>query len=173
VNTTQLTEFYSSHIPTSGQSLTTVKMDMDHYTGTVKFQAAENYQSVWFDVTADYEFLNETSVQYFNILGYYPLMRASFNNSLGYGAQGTLQVTDGVVTGVQVTSGGSGYQAPPKVQILGNGAGATAEAVIQNGVVTSIIVTNGGSGYLPIQYQSTNYGTALITNGTIGNLQYR
>ena len=41
VNTTQLTEFYSSHMPTSGQGLTTVSMDMVGYTGTVKFQAAE------------------------------------------------------------------------------------------------------------------------------------
>jgi hypothetical protein len=29
-------------MPTNGQSLTTVKMDLDHFTGTVKFQAAEN-----------------------------------------------------------------------------------------------------------------------------------
>ena len=82
-------------------------------------------------------------------------------------------VTDGVVTSITVTNGGSGYLAPPKVQILGNGSGCRAEAVIANGVVTNINVIDGGSGYTPIQYQSSNYGTALITPGTIANLQYR
>jgi len=172
-NTTQLTEFYSSYIDSSQQNITTIKMDMDHYTGTVKFQAADDYQSVWYDVTASYEFLDETNTQYFNIVGYYPLMRAAFNNQFGWGAQGTLNVTDGVVTSITVTNGGQGYLAPPRVQILGNGAGCVAEAVIQNGVVVGITVLEGGSGYTPIQYQSTNYGTALITPGTITNLQYR
>ena len=68
VNTTQLTEFFSSHMPTNGQSLTTVKMDLDHFTGTVKFQAAETYESVWYDVTSSQQFLNETSTQYFNVV---------------------------------------------------------------------------------------------------------
>jgi len=172
-NTTQLTEFYSSHIDSSQQNITTIKMGMDHYTGTVKFQAADNYQSVWYDVTENYDFFDETEPQYFNIIGYYPLMRAAFNNQFGWGAQGTLNVTDGVVTSITVTNGGSGYLAPPKVQILGNGAGARAEAVLANGVVVSITVLDGGSGYTPIQYQSTNYGTALITPGTITDLQYR
>jgi hypothetical protein len=172
-NTTQLTEFYSSYIDSSQQSTTTVKMDMDHFTGTVKFQAAENYQSIWYDVTDSYEFLDEIDTQYFNIVGYYPLMRAAFNNQYGWGAQGTLVVTNGVVTSITVTSGGSGYLAPPKVQILGNGSGCIAEAVLANGVVVAINIIDGGSGYTPLQYQSTNYGTALITPGTVTNLQYR
>jgi hypothetical protein len=172
-NTTQLTEFYSSFIDTSEQSTTTIKMDLDHFTGTVKFQAAEDYQSVWYDVTDSYEFFNRTAAEYFNVVGYHPLLRAAFNNQYGWGAQGTLNVTDGVVTSITVSSGGSGYLAPPKVQILGNGAGCVAEAVIANGVVTNINVIDGGSGYTPVQYQSTNFGTALITPGTIANLQYR
>lgn len=174
VNTTQLTEFYSSHIDSSQQNITTVSMDLEHYTGTIKFQAADNYQSIWYDVTASYEFFNETSTQYFNIVGYYPLMRAAFNNSLGFGAQAQLNVTDGVVTSITVTNPGQGYVAAPKVQILGNGSGAEAVATLgSNGTVASIDVVNGGAGYLPIQYQSTNYGTVLITTGTITRLQYR
>lgn len=172
-NTTQLTEFFSSYIDSSQQNITTIKMDMEHYTGTVKFQAADNYQSVWYDVTESYEFFDETEPQYFNIVGYYPLMRAAFNNQYGFGAQGTLNVTDGVVTSITVTNGGSGYLAPPRVQILGNGAGCRAEAVLANGVVVAINVLDGGSGYTPIQYQSTNFGTALITPGAVTNLQYR
>jgi hypothetical protein len=174
VNTTQLTEFYSSHMPTSGQGLTTVKMDLDHYTGTVKFQAADTYESIWYDVTESWEFLNETSSQHFNVVGFHPLIRACFNNSLGFGASATAQVTDGVVTGITVNNSGQGYVAPPKVQILGNGSGAEAIVTsVGNGAIGAIQVVNGGSGYLPLQYQGTIAATVLITTGYITNLQYR
>jgi hypothetical protein len=174
VNTTQLTEFYSSHIPTSGQSLTTVKMDLDHYTGTIKFQAADTYESVWYDVTASFEFFNETSTQYFNIVGFYNLIRAGFNNSRGFGASATAQVTNGVITGITANNNGQGYVAPPKIQILGNGSGAEAIVTsVGNGQIGPITVTNGGSGYLPLQYQGTIAATVLITTGYITNLQYR
>ena len=174
VNTTQLTEFFSSHMPTNGQSLTTVKMDLDHFTGTVKFQAAETYESVWYDVTSSQQFLNETSTQYFNVVGFHPLIRAAFNNSQGSQAQATAVVTNGVVTAINVTNPGQGYVAPPKVQILGDGAGAEAIVTsVSDGVVGSITVTNGGSGYLPLQYQGTVCAQVLITTGYITNLQYR
>lgn len=174
VNTTQLTEFYSSQIPTNGQALTTVKMDLDHFTGTVKFQAAEDYESVWYDVTQSWEFLDETSTQYFNVAGFHPLIRAAFNNSLGSGAQATAVVTDGVITAINVTNAGQGYVAPPRVQILGNGAGAEAiVTAVGNGQIGAITVINGGSGYLPLQYQGTVAAQVYITNGTITNLQYR
>jgi hypothetical protein len=175
VNTTQLTEFYSSFIDTSQQSLTTVKMDLDHFTGTIKFQAAQDYLSVWYNVTPSYDFLDETSSQYFNIEGFHPLIRAAFNNSQGFGAQATAQVTpEGVLTGITLTNPGQGYVAAPKVQILGNGSGAEAVATIgADGQVSTLTLTNGGSGYLPIQYQGTQQATVLITTGTITNLQYR
>ena len=174
VNTTQLTEFFSSHMPTNGQSLTTVKMDLDHFTGTVKFQAAETYESVWYDVTSSQQFLNETSTQYFNVVGFHPLIRAAFNNSQGSQAQATAVVTNGVVTAINVTNGGQGYVAPPKVQILGDGAGAEAIVTsVGNGQIGAITVTNGGSGYLPLQYQGTVCAQVLISTGYITNLQYR
>jgi hypothetical protein len=174
VNTTQLTEFYSSHIPTSGQSLTTVKMDLDHFTGTIKFQAADTYESVWYDVTQSWEFYNETSTQYFNVVGFYNLIRGAFNNSQGFGASATPVIVDGVVTAINVNNSGQGYVAPPKVQILGNGSGAEAIVTsVGNGAIGAIEVTNGGSGYLPLQYQGTIAATVLITTGYITNLQYR
>jgi hypothetical protein len=174
-NSTMITEFYSSHIDTSHQNLTTIKMDMDHYTGTVKFQAAQDYESVWYDVTENWNFLDETSTQYFNVIGFYPLIRACFNNSQGYGASATANVDEaGVVTSINLTNAGSDYLAPPRVQILGNGAGAAAVATIGiTGQVSDIIVTAGGSGYTPIQVQSSQRATVLITTGTITNLQYR
>jgi hypothetical protein len=174
VNTTQLTEFYSSEFSVPDQSLVTVKMDLDHYTGTIKFQAADNYQAVWADVSPIYEFFSETSTQYFNIVGFYPLLRAAFNNSQGQQATATLVTTDGVVTGVTMGNPGQGYVAAPRVQILGNGAGAAAVAQINDaGLVTGIVVTAGGAGYLPLQFQGSQTGTVLIDNGTITNLQYR
>ena len=174
VNTTQLTEFFSSHMPTNGQSLTTVKMDLDHFTGTVKFQAAETYESVWYDVTSSQQFLNETSTQYFNVVGFHPLIRSAFINSQGSQAQATAVVTNGVVTAINVTNGGQGYVAPPKVQILGDGAGAEAIVTsVGNGQIGAITVTNGGSGYLPLQYQGTVCAQVLISTGYITNLQYR
>ena len=174
INTTQLTEFYSSFIPTQGKYLTTVKMDLDHYTGTIKFEAAQNYESVWYNVTPSYEFFSETSTQYFNIEGYHPLLRAAFNNSIGFGAQATAYTTDGVVTSIQVTNAGNDYVAAPRVQILGNGSGAEAVASIgADGTVGAITVISGGSGYLPVQFQSPQTATVYLDNGTITNLQYR
>jgi hypothetical protein len=174
VNTTQLTEFFSSFIETHGSSLTTVKMDMYHYTGTVKFEAADNYESIWYNVTPSYQYYSETSTQYFNVVGYYPLLRACFNNSIGAGASATAYTTNGVLTGISVNNLGNSYVAAPRVQILGNGSGAAAEATIGvDGTIATITITNGGSGYLPVQFQGTQTATVLIDNGTITNLQYR
>ena len=176
VNTTQLTEFYSSEIPTSGQTLTTVQADLDCFTGTIKFQAAENYQSIWYDVTESWEYFADTGTHHWNITGYYPLIRMALNTSPGFGATGQVQVTpEGVVTGVQVTQPGQSYIGVPKVQILGDGAGATAVAtgLTSTGGVAGVTVITGGSGYLPLQYQSSQQATVLFTKGYVLNLKYR
>ena len=176
VNTTQLTEFYSSYIPTSNSGLTTIKMDLDTFTGTIKVQAADNYESVWVDVTESRTYLAESGTVYFNVVGFHPLLRVAFNNSKGFGAQGSVNVTpEGVVQSINVTSRGSGYIAPPKVQILGDGAGAVVECIgIGNdGGIGPVIVVEGGSGYWPVQYQSTQLATVLFSNGYVTNLQYR
>lgn len=51
------------------------------------------------------------------------------------------------ITQVNVTAGGSGYDAPPVVKISGTGTGATAYAEVTSGSVTKIVVTNPGTGY--------------------------
>lgn len=174
VNTTQNTEFYSSEIPTNGQQLTTISMDLDHYTGTIKAQAAQDYLSVWYDVTVSYEFFDATETWHMNVEGFHPLIRLAFNNSLGFGATANATVTDGVVTAITLTNAGQGYVAPPRLQILGNGSGARATTTIgDNNQVAGITIVDGGSGYLPLQYQGTVAATVLIDNGTITNLQYR
>ncbi|HEY0656682.1 MAG TPA: hypothetical protein VGD65_26290 [Chryseosolibacter sp.] len=66
----------------------------------------------------------------------------------GTGATATATVgANGRVTGVTLTSPGSGYTTVSSVNFL-SGSGATASAGLQaNGTVTSIVITNSGSGY--------------------------
>jgi len=173
-NSIQMTEFYSSFMPTNGSSLTTVKFDLVGYTGTVKVQAAQNYESVWYNVSETREYLSETVTDYFNIVGFHPLLRLALNNSIGYGAQGNVQVTDGVVTGITITNAGYNYIAPPHIQILGNGSGAEATCTIgDNSQISGVTIVNGGSGYVPFQFQGSISATAIFTNGKIENVQYR
>lgn len=60
----------------------------------------------------------------------------------------TATVTNGVVTAITITNGGSGYTEVPDINIYGEGIGAIATATISGGAVTSITVTNGGTGYV-------------------------
>lgn len=189
-NTVANTEYFSSFIePTS--AVTTVQMDLVGYTGTIKAQAAENYQSIFYNVTPSTTYLNETRTIYMNIVGWFPLLRLCFNNSI-FGvpdqpsspALATATVTDGVVTSITVTNGGSGYLAPPRIVIVGNGSGAAATATINGtGVVTGITVTNGGSGYWPLPNVGPNVpapanpaslgAAVLVTTGYVVDLLYR
>jgi len=172
-----LTEYYSSHINTTGASLTTIKYDLVHYTGTLKVQAAQDYEAVWVDVTESREYFDESGTFYINVVGFHPLLRLGINNSQGYGASATATVVDGVVTGIAVNNAGTGYMAAPCVQILGNGAGAIAVGASFTGPsgIGAITVTNGGSGYLPLNFGGTEAQavTVLITTGYVTNIFYR
>ena len=100
----------------------------------------------------------------------------ALNNSQGFGTQAQVNVSpEGVVTSVEVTQPGQGYVAVPKVQILGDGSGATAvcTGLTSTGGVASVDVITGGSGYLPLQYQGTQRATILFTKGYVLNLKYR
>ena len=184
------TEFYSSFIEPIN-SVTTVQMTLDGYTGTIKAQAAENYQSIWYNVTESTTYLDKTETIHMNIVGWYPLLRLCFNNSIfavptqpGTPAIGYATTSNGVVTSITVTNGGSGYLAPPKISIIGDGSGATAEAQVSGGTVTGITVTNGGSGYWYLPNAGFGTGTypnnpsqtgaaVLISTGFVQNLYYR
>jgi len=173
-NSIQMTEFYSSFIPTNGSSFTTVKFDLVGYTGTVKIQAAQNYESVWYNVSETRNYSGATVSDYFNIVGFHPLLRLALNNSVGYGASGNVQVTNGVVTGISITNAGYNYVGPPHIQILGNGSDAEATCTISNaGVIAGVTILDGGSGYVPFQFQGSIAATAIFTNGRIQNVQYR
>ena len=186
-------QFYSSFIAPR-QAVTTVQMDLVGYTGTIKAQAADNYQSVWYNISDSVTYLNETRTIYWNIVGWYPIVRLAFDSSLfavpfyqnQVPATAVAIVEDGVITSIQMQNNGSGYAAPPKVNIVGNGAGARARAIWspETGAVTGIEVLDGGSGYWRIpnatltsgQYPVSpqNQGAlVVISTGYIENLLYR
>jgi hypothetical protein len=187
-------EFKSSFIEPRG-SVTTVQMDLVGYTGTIKFQAADNYESIWYNVTDSVTYLNETRTIHWNIIGWYPLLRACFDSSLyavpnypiPQPAIAYAYCTDGVVTDIILTNNGAGYLAPPKINIVGNGSGAVAEAVWspESGAVTAINIIDGGSGYwrVPNAQVSTPYtypvppqsqgAAVVISTGYVENLLYR
>jgi hypothetical protein len=186
------TEYFSSFIEPRGP-VTTVQMDLIGYTGTIKAQWAENYQSLWYNITESTTYLNQTKTIYMNIIGWYPILRLAFNNSVfaspdqpGYPAIAVAYCVDGLVTSITVLDGGSGYLAPPKIDIVGDGAGATAVATISaTGQVVGITVTNPGSGYWPLP-STPNPGASpspvpasqqgaivVISTGFVVNLMYR
>jgi hypothetical protein len=178
----QSTDFYSSHIEPRGP-VTTIQMDLVGYTGTIKAQAAETYQSTWVNVTESTQYLNKTGTIYMNVIGWHPLLRLVFNNSvyttgqngqtLGYPAQAIATINSaGEVNAINVLNGGQGYLAPPLITILGDGAGATATATVVNGQVTGITITNGGSGYRPIP-PTMQGALVVISTGQVINLMYR
>jgi hypothetical protein len=174
INSIQQTEFYSSYMPTTGAAFTTIKFDLVHFTGAIKVQAAQNYESVWYDVSEAREYTDDTVSDHFNIVGYHPLLRLAMNNSIGYGASASVTVVNGVVTAVTLNNPGQYYVAAPYVQILGNGAGAIAEAVLgTGGTISQVNVIDGGSGYLPVQFQGGVSATAFFSNGKVENVQYR
>jgi FtsP/CotA-like multicopper oxidase with cupredoxin domain len=65
----------------------------------------------------------------------------------GTGAFATATVTSGVVTGLTLVNGGSGYTFANVVIIGGGGSGATATATVTAGAVTALSLGNGGANY--------------------------
>lgn len=203
-NSMSNTEFYSSFIQPRNY-ITTIQMDLVGYTGTIKAQSSQNYQSIWYNVTESTTYFNETRTIYLNVIGWHPLLRLGFNNSLfatptppGVPASAYATCVDGVVSSIVIQNGGSGYLAPPKIDILGNGSGAAAEAVMSNtygpgeygpegtgyGTVVAINIISGGSGYWPIPFGMVNPqaypvppenqgALVAISTGFVVNLMYR
>ena len=188
-------QYFSSFIEPRN-SVTTVQMDLVGYTGTIKFQAAENYQSIFYNVTESVTYLNKTGTIYWNVIGWYPIIRACFDSNLfsvpNYPTPSPASAyaicDDGVVTSIIMNNNGTGYLAQPHVNIVGTGAGARAEAVWNSatGAVSAINVIDGGSGYWRVpnamisgsggQYPVApqNQGAAvIISTGYVENLLYR
>lgn len=155
---------YFSDTFTPSNAVTTIQLDLTGYSGTIKVQGAQDYQAIWRNVTDSMTYLNKTGTIYINVIGWHHLLRLCFNNSIyasplqpGIPATALALVDNGVITSIEIMSKGSGYIAPPLVSILGDGAGAVAEATIDsNGHVDSITLLNGGSGYWPMPLTSIN-----------------
>lgn len=190
-NTGWDTEFFSSYMEPRGP-ITTIQMTLDGYTGTIKIQAAENYQSIWYNVSESRTYLNSYETIFFTIVGWHPLLRIGFNNSVfstpnppGTPGLAYAFCSEGSLQSVIVQNGGSGYLAPPKVNIIGNGSGARAEAEINSdGVITAINVIEGGSGYWPMPAGGVNTAAypvppqnqgaiVVISTGTVLDILYR
>lgn len=186
------TEYYTSHIVPENE-VTTVQMTMTGYTGTVKAQWAETYESLWYNITESKTFYNHYGTVHWTIEGWFPLLRMAFNSSLfstpkqpAMPAVAYAICKDGYLVDILLQNGGAGYLAPPRIDIIGDGSGATAEAFIDSvtGTITNIVVTNPGSGYWPMPITAGNGqiyplppnqvgAVVLITTGYIENLFYR
>ena len=168
---------FSSQIPTNGTSLTTFQMEMDHYTGNVKAQGAQTYESPWVDVTAQQSYYNKTGTDYINVLGYHPLLRLVADQWPGTEqvelATATAYGANGVITSITVNQSGYGYLAPPRVSIIGLGAGAVAEAEIEGNSVSAINVINGGQGYVSNPQRSNQIAAVSINRGAIVSILVR
>jgi uncharacterized repeat protein (TIGR01451 family) len=78
-----------------------------------------------------------------------PTPAITFSGGGGSGATAVATVVGGVVTGITITNGGSGYTSAPTLTIstAGSGSGATATAILTNGVVTGYTINTAGTGY--------------------------
>jgi hypothetical protein len=175
-NTNIDTERFTSQVPTTGESLTTFQLSFVNFTGNIKAQAADDYQSGFYDVTSVYSYANNSDPAMINVVGYHPLLRLAIDQYSGQSqvsvATAQATVVAGAVTAITVTNSGAGYLAPPNVTITGTGSRARAQSVIQNGQVVAINVIDGGSGYVPDP--STNIAAAVsINNGFITDIVYR
>jgi hypothetical protein len=88
-------------------------------------------------------------------------------------ATATATGANGVITGITVTQAGYGYLAPPRVNIIGLGAGAVAEAEISGDSVSAINVINGGSGYAADPQRSNQVAAVSINRGAIISILVR
>ena len=90
-----------------------------------------------------FRILNASNERYLNLQLYY-----ADTGGGGSGATATATVAGGVITGINVVLGGSGYTSAPGVYIYGGGGScAAATATVAGGAVTGVTVTDGGMDY--------------------------
>lgn len=95
----------------------------------------------------------------------------------GSGAEATAFIENGVLIGIVVTKGGSGYTSGAFVTIAGPGAtGATATVTVNTGVIAGVAVTSGGSLYGPVVSITGGAGSGataepVVQNGAIDSIR--
>ena len=65
----------------------------------------------------------------------------------GQDAQLTPIISNGSIVEVIVNNGGSNYNSPPEIQIIGDGRSAILNPILENGVITSVRIISGGFDY--------------------------
>lgn len=69
-----------------------------------------------------------------------------------------------VVTGLTVTSAGSGYTTAPTLAFSGgNGTGAAGKVQIRDGAIVGVLLTNGGSNYTAAPTVTVSHGNGTVT----------
>jgi|GEM_PF-1101409 len=87
-----------------------------------------------------------TSVPRVVLINYTSTPTIVFSGGGGTGAAATATITQGRLSAITVTNGGSGYSTAPTVAINGGGGtGATATSTVAGGQVTGITITNPGN----------------------------
>ena len=120
-------------------------------------------------VAVRFRILSAGNDRMFNLQLYYAAVgpaQVNFSGCTGTGASATTTVVNGVVTGITLTGGGSGYTCNPTVTINDfDGtvvvSPATATATVLGGVVTGLTLTGGGGG---------NYLAGTVCKATAGSL---
>ena len=159
---------HSSAIYTADNTLTTMQLDFDNFSGNVKVQASENQIGPeWYDVGSQIEYTNQNVRSYINVDGRHNWLRLEVNQ-YGISANATAQVQNGAVTTISSNASGSQWYGPgnPRVRLDGLGTGATATTTTNGGKIGTITLTNGGQGYITAP-------TVIIDNGEITQITYR
>lgn len=100
-------------------------------------------------------------------------------NTTGGGGSGAIVkaiVVNGVITGLTIVSGGSGYTGNFSATITGSGTGASVTLVVSGGQVTGFTSLVGGTGYMQLTTTGGSGTDALFTimktGGSTGTLAY-
>ena len=159
---------HTSAIYTADNTLTTLQLDFDNFSGNVKVQASENQIGPdWYDVGSQIQYTNQNARTYINVDGRHNWLRLELNQ---YRIRGnaTAQVQNGAVTTISSNGSGSEWYGPgnPRVKLDGLGTGATATTTVDGGKLGTITLTNGGQGYITAP-------NVIIDNGEITQILYR
>jgi len=101
---------------------------------------------------------------------YYTAMTATAVGGLGTEAQFAVSIKDGVVTNIDVPSGGTDYVNATVVAITGSGVGLIVNPIIVGGVINSFIIVDGGSGYSASDTYVIVGDNGLGTDATLGTV---
>jgi hypothetical protein len=159
---------HTSAIYTADNTLTTLQLDFDNFSGNVKVQASENQIGPdWYDVGSQIQYTNQNARTYINVDGRHNWLRLELNQ-YGISGNATAQVQNGAVTTISSNGSGSEWYGPgnPRVKLEGLGTGATATTTVDGGKLGTITLTNGGQGYITAP-------TVIIDNGEITQITYR